>query len=29
MPLQPYFRDDLDFVMLQAADMLAGEATFR
>lgn len=26
MPIQPWFRNDLDFVMLQAADMLAGEA---
>ncbi len=25
MPFQPWFRDDQDFVMLQAADMLAGE----
>jgi len=26
MPYQPWFRDDRDFVMLQAADMLAGDA---
>jgi hypothetical protein len=25
MPIQPWFRDDLEFVVLQAADMLAGE----
>jgi uncharacterized protein DUF3800 len=25
MPVQPWFRDDSDFVMLQAADLLAGE----
>lgn len=26
MPVQPWFRNDMDFVILQAADMLAGEA---
>jgi hypothetical protein len=25
LPIQPWFRDDMDFVMLQAADLVAGE----